>query len=112
MMWAMIPWAAWLVLTASGAAAAPAPERPDRIAFLGDSITFPDADAPALTYPFYVEAWLRQQAPGRRLIVHNFSWPGETSAQAAARFAFDVAPLKPSLVITALGMNDGLVGTT
>lgn len=78
----------------------------ETLVFFGDSLAFPEPGLTLVKYPVLVEACLRQWRPRRRLVVFNASLPGQTSAQGAARFDADVAPLAPTLVVVQFGTND------
>lgn len=73
----------------------------DTVVIYGDSITEQNL------YAAFIETWLRTRFPGKELSVWNFGWGGDTAAGGAARFARDVAPVRPTLVLVNFGMNDG-----
>jgi lysophospholipase L1-like esterase len=92
---------------ASGLEPALAPAPPlclrdeETIVFYGDSITEQNL------YTAYLETFLVSRLPNRKLAVFNFGWSGDTASGGGKRFARDVAGVKPSLVFTNFGMNDG-----
>lgn len=73
----------------------------ERIVFLGDSITEQNL------WTAYVEAFLVSRLPGSRLVFTNVGVGGNRVEDAIARFGRDVVPLQPTVVVVALGMNDG-----
>ncbi len=73
----------------------------ETIAFIGDSITEQNL------YSAFIETFLMSRLPGKDLRFHNFGWGGDTAPGGAGRFARDVAPIAPSLVLVKFGMNDG-----
>jgi acyl-CoA thioesterase-1 len=58
--------------------------------------------SPDSSYPYFLEAALRQRHPGGEITVINKGIPGQTTAQMAARFPKDVYPANPNLVIDGL----------
>jgi lysophospholipase L1-like esterase len=56
----------------------------------------------------FVEAYLRSRLPATTLSVCNVSWPGDSATKALARFNRDVLRVRPTLVVTGFGMNDGI----
>ncbi len=73
----------------------------ETIVFYGDSITEQNL------YTAYVETFLQSRFPGKKLACFNFGWGGDTASGGNARFARDVASVKPTLVFVNFGMNDG-----
>lgn len=71
----------------------------DRILFLGDSITQQHL------WTLYLENWLLWQEPS--LVIRNRGWGGNQAPAGVERFHRDVAPLRPTWVFIAFGMNDG-----
>lgn len=76
----------------------------ERVVFLGDSIT--ERNLPE-GWAGVVEAMLALRLPDRQVTCWNLGWGGDTAPKAVKRFARDVAPLRPTLVVVGLGMNDG-----
>ena len=85
-------------------AAEPAPivlhER-EVIVFYGDSITEFNQ------WTAVVEAFFLTRFPEKDLRIYNYGWAGESTYGGVGRFARDVVPLKPTLLLSAFGMNDG-----
>src|SRR4051812_43728022 len=73
----------------------------ETIAFYGDSITQQHL------YSAYIETFLLTRLPAKDLRFVNLGWGGDTAPGGAGRFARDVAPMAPTLVLVAFGMNDG-----
>jgi lysophospholipase L1-like esterase len=73
----------------------------ETVVFYGDSITEQNL------YSAYLETFLLSRFPAKRIACFNFGWGGDTAIGGNARFARDVAPVKPSLVFVNFGMNDG-----
>lgn len=73
----------------------------ETVVIYGDSITEQNL------YAAYIETWLRTRFPAKELAIWNFGWGGDTAAGGNARFARDVAPVRPTLVFVNFGMNDG-----
>ena len=71
------------------------------VVFYGDSITEQNL------YTGFIESFLLTRFPGKDLRIYNFGWGGDSAAGGNARFARDVAPVKPTLVTVNFGMNDG-----
>jgi lysophospholipase L1-like esterase len=96
-----------LVLLAAAAVPAAEPAAPIRIldhevvVLYGDSITEQNL------YAAFIESFLVTRFPGKSLSIHNYGWSGDTASGGQARFARDVAPVKPTLVFVNYGMNDG-----
>jgi lysophospholipase L1-like esterase len=93
------------LLPALAIAAEPAPPITLRdrevIVFLGDSIT------EFHQWTAVVESFLVTRLPDQDLSIYNYGWAGEHTYGGEGRFVRDIAPLKPTLVLTAYGMNDG-----
>ncbi|HEY1504582.1 MAG TPA: GDSL-type esterase/lipase family protein [Stellaceae bacterium] len=66
--------------------------------------------SPDSSYPYFLEAALRQRHPGESIKVINKGISGQTTEQIAARFPNDVYPLKPNLVIWETGTVDAVRG--
>ena len=66
--------------------------------------------SPDSSYPYFLEAALRQRHPGEDITVINKGIPGQTTEQMAARFAKDVYPAKPNLVVWETGTVDAVRG--
>ncbi|NOX62356.1 MAG: hypothetical protein GXP42_10505 [Chloroflexi bacterium] len=81
-------------------------EQATRIAILGDSITYGYELAESETWPFLLERRLQREHPHRRWQVFNLSVNGSTAADAYVRFDSLLRPLRPHMVIMALGLND------
>ena len=64
--------------------------------------------SPDSSYPYFLEAALRQRHPGGEITVINKGIPGQTTAQMAARFPKDVYPANPNLVIWETGTVDAV----
>jgi lysophospholipase L1-like esterase len=64
--------------------------------------------SPDSSYPYFLEAALRQRHPGVDITVINKGIAGQTTEQMAARFPKDVYPPKPSLVIWETGTVDAV----
>ena len=94
----------WMIALglAAALAADPKPEirDGDRVVFWGDSIT------DKAYYPRTVENYYRGRFPRLKVEFYDLGWGGDT-AVSAKRMERDLPPLKPSLVLIALGMNDG-----
>jgi lysophospholipase L1-like esterase len=73
----------------------------DRVGIAGDSIT------EQKLYSRFVEDYLLACVPQLDLSVVQFGWGGETAPVFAARFENDVVPLRPAILTTCYGMNDG-----
>lgn len=73
----------------------------EHVAFIGDSITQQHL------YTALIETFLITRLPQARLRFTNLGWGGDVAPGGAARFARDVAPLHPTLVLVNFGMNDG-----
>jgi lysophospholipase L1-like esterase len=66
--------------------------------------------SPDSSYPFFLEAALRQHHPGEDITVINKGVPGQTTEQMATRFPKDVYPARPNLVIWETGTVDAVRG--
>jgi len=66
--------------------------------------------SPDSSYPYFLEAALRQRHPGEDISVINKGIPGQTTDQMVARFPKDVYPAKPNLVIWETGTVDAVRG--
>jgi hypothetical protein len=66
--------------------------------------------SPDSSYPYFLEAALRQRHPGEDITVINKGIPGQTTDQMAVRFPKDVYPAKPNLVIWETGTVDAVRG--
>jgi acyl-CoA thioesterase-1 len=89
-------------------AAAPAPAAAERVVVaLGDSLTAGLGVAPEEAYPALLDARLRREGYGYRVV--NAGVSGDTSAAGLRRVDW-VLRSKPDVVIVALGANDGLRG--
>ena len=97
--------AALLVLAVLAAPPAPAAERV--VVALGDSLTAGLGVAPDEAYPALLDARLRREGFGYRVV--NAGISGDTSAAGLRRVDW-VLKSKPDVVIVALGANDGLRG--
>ena len=99
------PFVAAVVLVVLLAAPAAAAERV--VVALGDSLTAGLGVAPDEAYPALLEARLRREGRGYRVV--NAGVSGDTSAGGRRRVDW-LLRLKPEVVIVALGANDGLRG--
>ena len=89
------------IFAVDGATAKPlVPKQGDVWVMAGDSIT-----AQRL-HSNYIEAYYRTRFPGLNLKFRNSGIGGNTTASVLARFGYDVADWKPSIVSVELGMND------
>lgn len=82
--------------------------RPVTIVAIGGASTA--GIAPDISYPYFLEAALRRHHPNLPITVINRGVAGQTAAQMAARFAKDVFPAAPSLVIWETGTVDAVRG--
>ncbi|MBK9385185.1 MAG: hypothetical protein IPN34_10265 [Planctomycetes bacterium] len=80
------------------------PTARQRIAVLGDSVSFGWRVVESACWPRVLERRLR--AAGQELEVLNFAVPGYTTAQAAAQLRARVLDFEPDLVVLATGFND------
>jgi acyl-CoA thioesterase-1 len=94
------------ILLALPAKVATAAEK--RVLVYGDSLSAGFGIAVRDSWPALLDQRLRQQAPGFALT--NASISGETTAGGRARLEAALKQFKPSVVIIALGANDGLRG--
>ncbi len=78
------------------------------IVCFGDSITHAGGYAEGDRWPTILHAKLNEWKPGA-FGVHNRGIGGNTTAQALDRFADDVVPLLPAVVLLEFGLNDGNV---
>ncbi len=81
-----------------------------RILIIGDSLTAGYGVAKTAAYPAQLENLIRTKHPEKNISVVNAGSSGSTSASAASRLQWHMKK-KPSLLILALGANDGLRGT-
>ncbi len=95
----------FLVLFSCSLAASAAEQR---ILVYGDSLSAGFGIAVSQSWPALLGQ--RLKANGSRLTVTNASISGETTAGGRARFAAALTQFKPTVVILALGANDGLRG--
>ena len=79
-----------------------------RILVYGDSLSAGFGIAVSMSWPTLLGQ--RLKTSGSSLTVTNASISGETTAGGRARFSAALAQFKPSIVILALGANDGLRG--
>ena len=73
----------------------------ETVVLYGDSITEQNL------YAAFIETFLITRFPKKKLTIYNFGWGGDTAPGGNARFARDVAPVKPTVVFVNFGMNDG-----
>jgi lysophospholipase L1-like esterase len=73
----------------------------DNLAIVGDSITAQHI------YSAFIEDYLLMCQPTSGLTVCQFGWSGEDMRGVNYRLPFDILPLKPTVVTTCYGMNDG-----
>jgi lysophospholipase L1-like esterase len=93
--------AALIALTSlCGFAEAPKFEDGDRVCFIGDSITH------QALYHTQILLFYATRFPQMRLEVWNSGLAGDTAAGAVRRYAWDIAPHKPTVATIMLGMND------
>lgn len=83
---------------------APAPER--AIVVLSDSIAYGWGLSYTQSYPALLESLLNEQGGGRAWRVINAGVPGDTVVAGALRYARDVRPFHPRIVVIAFGLND------
>lgn len=88
------------LLALSAIAEAPKFKDGDRICFIGDSITHQGGYHTQLLL-FYVTRF-----PQMRLETWNRGFAGDSAAGGVKRYAWDIAPLKPTVATIMLGMND------
>jgi lysophospholipase L1-like esterase len=70
---------------------------------LGDSIVYGSCDSEALEW---VGRWRRSFHSDDWDAVYNFGICGETSSDVRKRFAVEIAAIKPTYVVLAIGIND------
>ncbi len=80
---------------------APVLKRGDRVAVVGDSIT------EQKQYSRFIEDYLLACVPQLELSCVQLGWSGERAPGFAERLEHDLLPLKPTVVTTCYGMNDG-----
>lgn len=73
----------------------------DSLGIIGDSITAQHL------YSADIEDYLLMCQPVEKLSVCQFGWAGEDTRGCLYRLPFDILPLKPTVVTTCYGMNDG-----
>jgi acyl-CoA thioesterase-1 len=66
------------------------------------------ASSPAMSYPSRLAVELKQRFPGREITVLNRGVSGEETQEMMARFATDVIPAHPDLVLWQVGTNSVL----
>lgn len=79
-----------------------------RIVCFGDSITFGKREPVGFAWTAQVATELNRSFPGK-FEVFNRGVGGNTTAQGLERFAADVAPLLPAVVLVEFGFNDAHV---
>lgn len=72
----------------------------DRVCFIGDSITH------QALYHTQIRLFYTTRFPGMRLDLFNRGFAGDTAEGGVRRYAWDIAPLKPTVATIMLGMND------
>lgn len=98
-----------LVLVALPALAQKTPDAsPRTVLVMGDSLSAAYGMAPAQGWVALATDRMKTQKPGWRMV--NASVSGETTAGGASRIAGELQRNKPSVVVIALGANDGLRG--
>jgi acyl-CoA thioesterase I len=85
-----------------------APLPPPTVMVFGDSLSAAYGLDAAQGWVSLIEQRIAKEKPGWRVV--NASISGETSAGGAARVVREVARVRPSVVVIALGANDGLRG--
>ncbi|MBI5831483.1 MAG: hypothetical protein HZB16_04125 [Armatimonadetes bacterium] len=87
-------------------------KQPVTVVCLGDSITdgFNVPDPNLDGFPALLRRMLEERWAGAQVTVHRKGVPGNTTNDALARFADDVSPLAPNLVVLQFGGNDKGVG--
>jgi len=88
-------------VTAGVAASAPIVKPGDLVALVGDSIT------EQRMYSRYIEEYLLACSGVDQVQVMQFGWGGETAEGFVRRMANDLLPMRPDVVTTCYGMNDG-----
>ncbi len=81
-------------------AEAPRFEDGDRVCFIGDSITH------QAHYHTQIVLFYSTRFPQMRLETWNCGFAGDTAAGAVKRYAWDIAPHRPTVATIMLGMND------
>jgi acyl-CoA thioesterase I len=66
------------------------------------------ASSPAMSYPSRLAVELKQRFPGREITVFNRGVSGQETQEMMARFATDVIPAHPDLVLWQVGTNSVL----
>lgn len=82
------------------------PESTERIACLGDSVTFGWSQLESETYPFVLQDLLERAELDHRFEVLSFGVPGYTTHQARRQLLSDVLPYAPDVVTLCFGWND------
>lgn len=72
----------------------------DRVCFIGDSITH------QAMYHTQIQLFYTTRFPNMRLELFNRGFAGDTAAGGVRRYAWDIAPIKPTVATIMLGMND------
>ena len=90
-----------LLAVSVSACAKPMVEKGDRIIIVGDSIT------EQKQYSKFIEDYLTVCVPRLDLWVFQLGWSGETAGGFVRRINQDLFPLKPDVITTCYGMNDG-----
>ena len=84
-----------------GGTAGPILKKGDRLVIVGDSIT------QQKLYSRFIDDYLTMCAPQLDVWIFQLGWSGETAGGFLDRFDTDLAPLKPNVITTCYGMNDG-----
>jgi lysophospholipase L1-like esterase len=92
--------AAWGGAAGVATAGAPPFKDGDRICFIGDSITH------QAMYHTQIHLFYSTRHPEMRIETWNCGIAGDTAAGAVKRYAWDIAPHKPTVASIMLGMND------
>jgi lysophospholipase L1-like esterase len=87
-------------------------EQARRIVVLGDSIVYGQDVPREASYPARLEAYLNADNAGRPWRVINAGVPGETVIQGCLRYAREVAPLAPEVILIGYGLNDAALRRT
>ena len=83
------------------------------IVILGDSIVYGWGTPYEQSYPALLQDHLNSGLhPQERVRVINAGIPGDTVLHGCERFARDVAPFRPAVVLLAFGLNDGALRRT
>ncbi len=88
------------LLALNGFAEAKRFQEGDRVCFIGDSITH------QARYHSQILLFYTTRFPGMRLDSFNRGFAGDTAEGGVRRYAWDIAPLKPTVATVMLGMND------